>query len=88
MKPKARGLDQHGGPPGCLEDSDPAGRDFVRDRRSMPPARHITCPGLGLIYYLMYTRHRNELRHARGKTWPGTLVSQAFSLVQRLYLLS
>jgi hypothetical protein len=25
MMPKARGLVQHGGPPGCLEESDPAG---------------------------------------------------------------
>ena len=42
---------QHGGPPGWLEESDPAGCDFVRDGRSMPPALtdHTTCPGLGLI---------------------------------------
>ncbi len=41
MWPKARGLAQHGGPPGWLEESDPAaGCDFVRDRRSMP----CTCP--------------------------------------------
>jgi hypothetical protein len=25
IRPKARGLAQHGGPPGCLEESDPAG---------------------------------------------------------------
>jgi hypothetical protein len=25
MRPKARGLGQHGGPPGWLEESDPAG---------------------------------------------------------------
>ncbi len=31
MRPKARGLVQHGGPPGWLEESDPAGRDFIRD---------------------------------------------------------
>jgi hypothetical protein len=41
------------GPPGWLEKSDPAGCDFVRDGRSMPPALtgHATCPGLRLIYY-------------------------------------
>jgi hypothetical protein len=33
-----RRLVQHDGPPGCLEESDPAGCDFVRDGRSMPPA--------------------------------------------------
>jgi hypothetical protein len=38
MRPKARGLAQHGGPPGWLEESDPAGCDFVCDGRSMPPA--------------------------------------------------
>jgi hypothetical protein len=52
-KLKARGLAQYGGPPGRLMESDPAGRDFVRDGRSMPPALtdHSTYPGLGLIYY-------------------------------------
>jgi hypothetical protein len=38
MRPKARGLTQHGGPPGWLEESDPAGCDFVRDGRPVPPA--------------------------------------------------
>jgi hypothetical protein len=38
MTPKARGLAQHGGPPGWLEASDPAGCDFVCDGRSIPPA--------------------------------------------------
>jgi hypothetical protein len=33
MRPKARGLAQHGGPPGWLEESNPAGVIFVRDRR-------------------------------------------------------
>jgi hypothetical protein len=48
MRPKARGLAQHGGPPGWLEGSDPAGCDFVRDGRSMPPALtdHTSCPVL------------------------------------------
>jgi hypothetical protein len=30
MSPRARGLAQHDGPPGWLEDSDPAGVIFVR----------------------------------------------------------
>jgi hypothetical protein len=34
----SRGLAQQGGPPGWLEESDPAGCDFVRDRRSMAHA--------------------------------------------------
>jgi hypothetical protein len=53
MRPKARGLAQHGGLPVWLEESDSAGCDFVRDGRSMPSAllaHHTTCPGLGLIY--------------------------------------
>ncbi len=46
-----RRLVQHDGPPGFLEETDPAGCDFVRDGRSMPPALmdHTTCPGLGLV---------------------------------------
>jgi hypothetical protein len=53
MNPMARGLAQHGGLPGWLEESDTAGCDFVCDGRSMMPALtdHTTCPGLGLIYY-------------------------------------
>jgi hypothetical protein len=38
MSPKTRGLAQHGSPPGWLEESDPAGCDFVRNGRSMLPA--------------------------------------------------
>jgi hypothetical protein len=56
MRSKARRLVQHGGPPGWLEESDPAaGSDFVHDRRSLPPALtdHIACPGLGMLYYFM-----------------------------------
>jgi hypothetical protein len=46
MRPKA----QHGGPPGWLEESDPAGCDFY------VMEVHAACPdgphhGLGLIYY-------------------------------------
>ncbi len=36
MRPKARWLVQHDGPPGWLEESYPPGCDFVRDGRSMP----------------------------------------------------
>ncbi len=42
MRPKARGLVQHGGPPGWLEESDPAGCDFECDVRSMTD--YTTCP--------------------------------------------
>jgi hypothetical protein len=38
MRPKARGLTQHGGPPGWLEESDPEGCDFVLGGWSKPPA--------------------------------------------------
>jgi hypothetical protein len=53
MRPKARGLAQHGGLPGWLEESDLAGCDFVHDGQSMPPALkdHTACPGLGIIHY-------------------------------------
>jgi hypothetical protein len=53
MIPKARGLAQHGGPPGWLEESDPAGCDFVLDGRFIPSALtgQTTYPGLELIYY-------------------------------------
>ncbi len=64
MRPKARVLVQHGGPPSWLEASDPAECAFVLDGRSMPPALtdHTTCPGLELIYYGMYTKQgRNGL---------------------------
>ncbi len=48
MRPKARELAQHGGPPGWLEESDPGRCDFVRVGRSMPPVLTdaTTCPGI------------------------------------------
>jgi hypothetical protein len=55
MRPEARGLAQYGGPPGpgWLEDSYPAGCDFVRDGRSMPPAldgpHHLPWSGADLF---------------------------------------
>jgi hypothetical protein len=48
MRPTARGFAQHGGPPGWLDEKDPAGRDLVRDGQSMPSAltdRNV-CPAL------------------------------------------
>jgi hypothetical protein len=53
MRPKARGLAQNAGPPGWLEKSDPAGRDFISDGRSISPALtdHTACLGLGLLNY-------------------------------------
>jgi hypothetical protein len=55
---------QHGGPPGWLEESDPARCDFVREGRSMPLALtdHTTCPSLTVYED---TKHHNELRQAR-----------------------
>jgi hypothetical protein len=49
MRLKARGLAQHGGRPGWLEESGPAGCDLVRVGRSMPPTLkdHTICPGSG-----------------------------------------
>jgi hypothetical protein len=39
MRPKARGLAQHGGPPGWLEESDPAGVIlYVMDCMAVPSA--------------------------------------------------
>ncbi len=51
MRPKARGLAQHGGPPSWLQENDPAGCDFVRDGRSMQPllTDRAACPGLELL---------------------------------------
>jgi hypothetical protein len=51
MRPKARGMSQYGGPPGWLEESEPAGCDFVRDGRSMPLTLtdRTACPGLELL---------------------------------------
>ncbi len=55
MRLKARELAQHGGPPGWLKESGPAGCDLVRDERSMPPTLkdHTICAGSGadLQYY-------------------------------------
>jgi hypothetical protein len=56
MRPKARGMDQHGGPTSWLEESDLAGCDFVRDGRSMPAALadRTSCPELGRLSCKLY----------------------------------
>ncbi len=73
MRPMARGLAQHGGPPGWLEESDPAGCDFVRDGRSMPPAlrgpHHMPWSGASITKCTQNTV-MSYVRKAR----PGTLV--------------
>jgi hypothetical protein len=54
MRPKARGLAQHGGPPGWLEETDPSGCDFVRDELM----NYTTCPSLELTnYYNKWTQN-------------------------------
>ncbi len=45
MRPKARGQAQHGGPPGWLEESDPAGCDFVCDGRALPYSTGVDLTG-------------------------------------------
>jgi hypothetical protein len=89
---KARGLALYGGPPGGLEESDPAGCDFVRDGRSMPPAltdhtMNLPWSGADLLLNEMYTKHLRELLHAR-KAWPGTLVDPCLlsGMYCRLYM--
>ncbi len=46
MRPKARGLDQHGGSPGWFEESDPAGVvSYVMDGPYLMPFSYSTgCP--------------------------------------------
>ncbi len=71
MRPLARGLAQHVGSPGWLEETDPAGWYFVRDGRSIPPALtdHALLSRSGADL-LMYTKHRHELRHRKeGMAW-------------------
>ncbi len=55
MRPKVRGQTQHGGPTGWLEDSDPAGCDFVCVKRFMRPTLtdYTTCPDLEPIYSII-----------------------------------
>ncbi len=82
MKPKARGLAQHGGPPCLLEESELAGVIlYVMEVPYPLTFRYLTgCPavrtdGISSCCYIikMYTTIRHELFHAR-KAWPGTLV--------------
>ncbi len=67
LRPKARGLVQHGGRPGRLVEW-PSRVWFCTSALT----DHTTCPGLGLIYFWMYTKHPHELCHA-SKAWPDTL---------------
>jgi hypothetical protein len=78
MRPKARGLTQHGGPPGWLEESDPAGCDFVRDGRAVLPAfsyRRLRADGISSCCYIVNVHNHPAcaMSHTR-KAWPGTLV--------------
>jgi hypothetical protein len=91
MRPKARGLAQRGGPPCWLKESDPAGCDFVRDGRSMPPALtdHTTCTGLGLIYYTnVHKTPSRAMSRKEGTAWyssrpkPSLCAHQKFSAVE------
>jgi hypothetical protein len=60
IRPKARGLVQHGGLPGRLEESGPAECDSVRDGLSVPPslADHTTLTPLGAELLL---KHHHKL---------------------------
>jgi hypothetical protein len=82
MRPKARGLAQHGGPPGWQEESDPAGVIlYMIDGPyclsctvpvALTGAAQLRADGISSCCY-MNTTIRHELCHAR-KAWPGTLV--------------
>ncbi len=80
MRPKVRGLAQHGGPTGWLNESDPSGCDFVRDGPSMPPVLKDH-PGLGCLYTKLNVHKTPSwatcIRHAK-KAWSGTLVDPFF----------
>jgi hypothetical protein len=64
MRPKARGLAQHGGLPGWLEESDPAGCDFVLDGRSNAAypggPHHLSRSGADLLLTVHKTPSRKE----------------------------
>ncbi len=80
MRPKARGLAQHGGPPARLEESDPAGVIlYVMDGPYRLPflytvpvaligAAQLLADGISSCCYI-----RHELHHGRN-AWPSTLV--------------
>ncbi len=80
LMPQAREMTHHGGTPGWLEESDPAGWDLCCDGRSMPPFFWRTMPlsqtnraAVTDVLVLKYTKYRHELYHAR-KAWVNTLV--------------
>ncbi len=82
IRPKARGLAQHGGLSCWQEESDPAGCDFVRDRRSMPPAltdgpHHLTRSRADLLLNL----HKNLMSYVtQGRHGLVLQETHAFSL--------
>jgi hypothetical protein len=88
MRPKDRGLTQHGGPPGWLEESDPA-RD-IHDGRFKPPALVCSCSDAILanrdavadVLVLVAQKTRHEPYQAR-KAWVKTLVRPLPSLWNR-----
>ncbi len=79
MRPKARGLTQHGGRPGWLEKSDPGRCDFGRDRLPFPyrtgcPNR--SCPqlradGISSCYYIINVHNQASWATSRkeGMAW-------------------
>jgi hypothetical protein len=68
MRLKARGMSQHCGSLGWLEESDPAGFDLVRYGWSMPPALtdHTTCPDLLLNVHKTSSR---AMSRKEGMAW-------------------
>jgi hypothetical protein len=50
MRPKARGLAQHGGPIGWLEENDPTGCDFVFNGRTTPLAPVLGCSAASVCH--------------------------------------
>ncbi len=86
MRPKTRWLAQHGGPPGWLEKSDPAGvilhrLPFPYLGVSLTEVAQLQTDGISGYCYIVndYTTIRHELRHAR-KVYPMSWDSRKQSL--------
>ncbi len=79
-RPKARGLTQHGGPPGWLVESDPAdvilfASLFRTVSVALPEAAQLRADGISSCCYIV-----NVHNHPSCATlWPGTLVSRPTS---------
>ncbi len=82
MRPKARGLAQHGGPPGWLEESDPAVVIlYVMDGpyrlpfRTVPVAligaAQLRADGIFTCYYIVTVHNHSSLStsHKEGMAW-------------------